>query len=327
LSARGLDVRGLRVQYPRGGRFVDAVAGAELELERGAIHALAGESGCGKSSLALALLGLVRAPGRIAAGRLDCEGRVFELADERAAAPLRGRVVGLLLQESALALDPLQAVERQIAAGLARIDPRAEGEARTARAAALLARVGFDEPAAVLPRFPHELSGGMRQRVQLACALALEPRFLVADEPTASLDALLARRILELLADLAARDGLGVLLVTHDLAAAAQVAGRLSVMYAGSVVESGPAREMLLAPRHPYTQALVRASAAREPFDAPLESLAGRAPRPGELPVGCAFAPRCPLVLDACRTAAPPLLDDAPGRTLACPPQAQGART
>jgi peptide/nickel transport system ATP-binding protein len=327
LSARGLDVRGLRVQYPRGGGFVDAVAGVDLVLERGAIHALAGESGCGKSSLALALLGLVRAPGRIAAGRLDCEGRVFELADGRAAAPLGGRVVGLLLQESALALDPLQSVERQITAGLARIDPRAEREARTARAAALLARVGFETPAAVLPRFPHELSGGMRQRVQLACALALEPRFLVADEPTASLDALLARRILELLADLAARDGLGVLLVTHDLAAAAQVAGPLSVMYAGSVVESGPAREVLLAPRHPYTQALVRASAAREPIDAPLVSLAGRAPRPGELPAGCAFAPRCPLVLDACRTAAPPLVADAPGRALACPPQAQGART
>lgn len=329
MSARGLEVRGLRVQYPRGGRFVDAVAGVDLEVARGSIHALAGESGCGKSSLALALLGLVRAPGRASAGRVDCEGEAVELGGGRAAARLRGRVVGLLLQESALALDPLQSVERQIGDGLRRASSGVARDERRARTIALLARVGFEDPAALLARFPHELSGGMRQRVQLACALALEPRFLVADEPTASLDALLSRRILELLRDLADRDGLGVLLVTHDLAAAAQVAQHLSVMYAGVVVESGPAREVLLAPRHPYTEALVRASAAREPFDAPLEGLAGRAPRPGELPAGCAFAPRCGFALDSCRAAAPPLveLEVAPARQLACPPRAREVRS
>ncbi len=338
MSASGLEVRGLRVQYPRDGRFVDAVAGVELEIARGSIHALAGESGCGKSSLALALLGLVRAPGRVSAGRVDCEGEAFELGRDlgrgNAAAALRGRAVGLLLQESALALDPLQSVERQIGDGLRRVSPGAARDELRARTLALLERVGFEDPAPLLARFPHELSGGMRQRVQLACALALGPRFLVADEPTASLDARLSRRILELLRDLAAREGLGVLLVTHDLAAAAQVAQHLSVMYAGAVVESGPARELLLAPRHPYTEALVRASAAREPFDAPLESLAGRAPRPGELPAGCAFAPRCAFALATCRTSAPPLVElelelgvgVAPARQLACPPRAREVR-
>jgi len=322
VTGEALVVRGLCVEYPRRGKLVRAVDGVDLELTRGEIHALAGESGSGKSSLGLALLGLVRSPGRTTAGRMHCAGREADLSDPRSVVELRGRVIALLLQESKLALDPLQTVERQILDGLRRVHG---ADASSARAEELLARVGFEAPHAVLRRFPHELSGGMRQRAQLAAALALEPRYLVADEPTASLDAVLARQVLELLSELCRRDGLGVLLVTHDLAAAASVADRLSVMYAGAVVESGAARDVLLAPRHPYTAALVDSVAAREPFDRPLAALPGRPPEPGEFIAGCAFSPRCGIVEPSCGVSRPQLRECGPGRVLACPPRARGA--
>ncbi len=313
-----LEVRGLRVSYRERGEWADAVDGVDLRLERGRVHTVLGESGCGKSSLALALLGLVRAGGRLSASALSLEGSELRFDDARALAQLRGRGVGLVLQESAQALDPRLRVEQLLTAGLAvAAVPAAE---RRARAAALLSRVGFEAPQDVLQRFPHELSGGMRQRVQFAWALSTAPRYLVADEPTASLDALLARRVVELLASLAERDRLGVLVVTHDLAAAAEFGGSASVMYAGRVVERGPVRELLLAPRHPYTAALVRAAPAREPFEVALEGLPGRAPLPRERTEGCAFAPRCALARAECRSVRPVLVRQSDGRELACPP-------
>ncbi len=312
----------LRVSYRERGVWAHAVDGVDVELERGRVHAVIGESGCGKSSLALALLGLVRAGGRVSSSSARLDARELRLDDPRDLAQLRGRGVGLVLQESAQALDPRLGVEQLLADGLARAGAPAS-ELR-ARASALLERVGFEAPQDVLARFPHELSGGMRQRVQLAAALSTAPRYLVADEPTASLDTLLARRIVELLRSLAEREGLGVLVVTHDLAAAAEFGGGASVMYAGSVVERGAVRELLLAPRHPYTQALVRAAPTREPFDAPLAGLPGRAPQLLERPAGCAFAPRCSLARAECRNARPALVRQSDGRELACPPAAEG---
>lgn len=319
--SEALEVRGLRVSYATRSGWRSAVAGVDLRLERGAAHSVVGESGCGKSSLALALLGLVRAGGKLSAASYTLDGREWSL--ERAATldELRGRRVGLLLQESAQALDPRLSVERQLREALG---VGGEGAGRE-RALELLARVGFEAPGELLARLPHELSGGMRQRVQLACALATGPSYLIADEPTASLDALLARRILALLASLVARERLGVLMVTHDLAAAAELGGSFSVMYAGTVVERGPVRELLLAPRHPYTEALIAACAAREPFDEPLRGLPGAAPQGVLERDGCAFAERCALARDACRSERPALLTLAPGRDLACPPRARGA--
>ena len=319
--SEALEVRGLRVSYATRSGWRAAVAGVDLRLERGAAHSIVGESGCGKSSLALALLGLVRTGGRLEAASYTLDGRAWSLERAETLHELRGRRVGLLLQDSAQALDPRLSVERQLreALGAAR-----EGAARE-RAVELLARVGFDAPGDLLARLPHELSGGMRQRVQLACALATGPSYLIADEPTASLDALLARRIVTLLASLVERERLGVLMVTHDLAAAAELGGALSVMYAGTVVERGPVRELLLAPRHPYTEALIAACAAREPFDEPLRGLPGAAPQGALERDGCAFAARCALARDACRSARPALLALFPGRELACPPRAEGA--
>jgi oligopeptide/dipeptide ABC transporter ATP-binding protein len=317
--SEALEVRRLRVSYATRAGSRGAVAGVDLRLERGAAHSIVGESGCGKSSLALALLGLVRPGGQLAADSYTLDGRAWSLERARDWSELRGRRVGLLLQESAQALDPRLSVERQLREALG-----AAGAGRE-RSLELLARVGFDAPGELLARLPHELSGGMRQRVQLACALATGPSYLIADEPTASLDALLARRILTLLASLVERERLGVLMVTHDLAAAAELGGALSVMYAGTVVERGPVREVLLAPRHPYTEALIAACAAREPFDEPLRGLPGAAPQGAAERDGCAFAARCALARDACRSARPALLPLSPGRELACPPRATGA--
>ncbi len=316
-----LEFRGLRVSYRERGAWAQAVDGVDVRVERGRTHVVVGESGCGKSSLALALLGLVRAGGRVSASSARIDGRELRLDDARDLEQLRGRGVGLVLQESAQALDPRMRVERLLVDGLVRAEvPAAE---RRARACALLERVGFEAPQDVLARFPHELSGGMRQRVQLASALSTSPRYLVADEPTASLDALLARRVVELLRSLVEREGLGLLVVTHDLAAAAEFGGDMSVMYAGRVVERGPARALLLAPRHPYTEALVRAAPTREPFDTRLEGLPGRAPSPLERPSGCAFAPRCALARPECLRQPPPLASSPAGRELACPPRAE----
>ncbi|MBL8801154.1 MAG: ABC transporter ATP-binding protein [Planctomycetes bacterium] len=319
--SEALEVRGLRVSYATRSGWRGAVAGVDLRLERGAAHSIVGESGCGKSSLALALLGLVRTGGRREAASYTLDGRAWSLERPETLRELRGRRVGLLLQESAQALDPRLSVERHLRAALG---AAREGAGRE-RVLELLARVGFDAPVDLLARLPHELSGGMRQRVQLACALATGPSYLIADEPTASLDALLARRIVTLLASLVERERLGVLMVTHDLAAAAELGGALSVMYAGTVVERGPARELLLAPRHPYTEALIAACAAREPFDEPLRGLPGAAPQGALERDGCAFAARCPLARGACRSSRPTLLKLAPGRELACPPRAEGA--
>jgi len=319
--SEALEVRELRVSYATRAGWRSAVAGVDLHLARGAAHSIVGESGCGKSSLALALLGLVRSGGRLGAASYTLDGRAWPLERGEALRELRGRRIGLLLQESALALDPRLSVERQLRESL--------GAARESggreRVLELLARVGFETPSEVLARLPHELSGGMRQRVQLACALAPGPSYLIADEPTASLDALLARRIVGLLASLVERERLGVLMVTHDLAAAAELGGQLSVMYAGAVVERGPVRELLLAPRHPYTEALIAACAAREPFDEPLHALPGAAPLAGDVRDACAFAARCALVRAACRSTRPALLELSAGRALACPPRADGA--
>lgn len=314
--SEALEVRGLRVSYPTRSGWRGAVAGVDLRLERATAHSIVGESGCGKSSLALALLGLVRSGGTLAAASYTLDGRAWPLERAEALSELRGRRVGLLLQESALALDPRLSVERHLREAL--------GAAGRERALELLARVGFEAPHELLARLPHELSGGMRQRVQLACALAPGPSYLIADEPTASLDALLARRIVTLLRSLVERERLGVLMVTHDLAAAAELGGELSVMYAGTVVERGPVRELLLAPRHPYSEALVGACAAREPFDEPLRGLPGAAPADNEARDACAFAARCAAAREDCRTRRPALLALSPGRALACPPRAEG---
>lgn len=272
------------------------VDGLSLRLERGRVHALVGESGSGKTLSMLALLELLPAGLSATAARLSIEGA--EVAwGTRAHAALRGRTLAMMLQDPASALDPVMRVGRQIDEVLETV------AAKPARRDELLRAVGFPEPLAVAARYPHQLSGGMRQRALLAACLAAGPKVLVADEPTTALDAALRGGVLALLRDLAVKQGLGVLVITHDLDAARAIADEVTVLYAGRVVEQGPARRGLTTPRHPYTAALLAARPSGAGLPVPIP---GTIPPPGQWPVGCRFRPRCPRASAACE-GQPPL--------------------
>ena len=318
MSAPLLRVRGLEVEHEGGAR---ALRGVDLELERGRCLALVGESGSGKSSLALALLRLLPAGARLRAQALELEGRDLRSLSSPELDALRGTRVGLVLQDSGSALDPLQDVGAQVGEAWRLCEGLGRAAAR-ARAIELLGRVGLPEPAALLARFPHELSGGQRQRVALAMALARRPALLVADEPTTALDALVQARLLALMRELVEREGLGLLWITHDLGVVAQVSDETAVLYAGRIVERGPTADVLRAPAHPYTAALVAAHPARTaPGELP-RPIPGRPVDAAAVPSGCAFHPRCAIAQPECARDVPalvPLAGASGGRAAACP--------
>ncbi|WP_198369717.1 ABC transporter ATP-binding protein [Roseomonas rosulenta] len=294
----------------RAARSVQAVAELDLALNRGAALGIVGESGCGKSTLARLLLRLIP----LSAGRITFDGQDITGLDEAAMRPLRRRMQ-LIHQNPSAALDPRLTAEDAVAEPI-RIQGLAAGRALRDRVAALLSEVGL--PPAFLHRFPHELSGGQKQRVCIARALALEPDLLVLDEPTSALDVSVQAQILDVLDGLRARRGLAYLFISHNLAVVRQVCERVAVMYLGRIVEEGTAAEVLGAPRHPYTRALLgsvpRLEAHRIAPAAP-----GEPPNPASPPPGCAFHPRCPIAVPACREAMPPLGTLADGHRLRCP--------
>ena len=289
---------------------VRAVAELDLTLDRGAALGLVGERGCGKSTLARLLLRLIP----LSDGRITFDGRDITDLDESAMRPLRRRMQ-LIHQNPAAALDPRLTAEDAVAEPL-RIHGVLSGRALRDRVAALLAEVGL--PSAFLHRFPHELSGGQKQRVCIARALALEPDLLVLDEPTSALDVSVQAQILDVLEALRARRGLAYLFISHNLAVVRQVCERVAVMYLGRIVEEGSAAEVLSAPRHPYTRALLesvpRLGAQAAPAAAP-----GEPPNPASPPPGCAFHPRCALAVAACRAPMPPPVTLGDGHRLRCP--------
>ncbi|MEU2425889.1 ABC transporter ATP-binding protein [Streptomyces sp. NPDC007851] len=313
-----LGAEGLRVEFSgrHGAPGVRAVDGVELGIRAGEIVALVGESGCGKTTLARSLLGLVRP----AAGRITFAGRPLEYSS-RALKAYRRRVQ-LVLQDPTGSLNPRHTVYDAVAEGL-RIHGRT-GDERAAVAAAL-AHAGLRPPERFFLRYPHQLSGGQRQRVVIAGALVLEPELIVADEPVASLDSSVRGEILALLLRLRADLGLAALVVTHDLGLAWNIADRVAVMYLGRIVETGDVEQVLTAPRHPYTQALlsVLPEAPGEPV-----VLTGEPPDPSRIPAGCRFHARCQIlangtaaragVADACRTQDPEILDGTTDRQVAC---------
>ena len=284
--------------------------GVDLDLEAGTVTALVGESGAGKSLTGLALLGLVPGPARLEAGEVVLEGRLVSGLPPRGARAVRGARIALVPQDPAAALDPVIRVGAQVAEVLRVHRGLGRAEARAAAAGAL-AEVGVTRD-----DHPHRLSGGQRQRALIAMALAPGPAVLIADEPTASLDPSVQVGVLDLIAT--RRDaGLAVLLISHDLGSVARLAGRVAVMYAGRIVEEGPARTVLSAPRHPYTAGLLALAPRMSGPVAARVPLPGSPPAPGDVPDGCAFAPRCAARRDAC--AAPqPLRAAGPGRRVAC---------
>jgi oligopeptide transport system ATP-binding protein len=298
-----LQVEDLAVEFATADGPVQAVAGVSLEVRGGECLAVVGESGSGKTQLLLACLGLLTGNGR-ASGSVRFEGQELLGAGEPVLDAVRGAKLALLSQDPLSALTPHLRIETQLVEGLLERGLARPDEAR-GRALAALREVGIAEPEARLRQYPHELSGGMRQRAALAMALMCGPRLLFADEPTTALDVSVQARILALLARVRDR-GVGILIITHDLGVVAGLADRVAVMYAGRIVEQAPAATLFAAPSHPYTHALLAAvPRLHGPADSRLASIAGQPPRPGEAVAGCAFAPRCPRADARCRRERP----------------------
>jgi oligopeptide/dipeptide ABC transporter ATP-binding protein len=296
-----LEVEGLVTTFPAatpGGR-VPVVDRVDLSVARGEVLALVGESGCGKTMTALSLVRLVPRPGRIEAGRVRLAGRALDGLDRAGWRRVRGGEIAMIFQEPATSLNPVQTVGSQVMEAVRLHDRVSRAEARR-RALALFERAGIPDPAARLDAFPHQLSGGLKQRAMIAMALAARPRLLVADEPTTALDVTIQAQILDLLRELGRELGMAVLLITHDLGVVNELADRVAVMYAGRIVEEGPRAAVLGAPRHPYTEGLLRSLPARARRGERLVEIPGAVPPPEAWAVGCRFAPRCPRAFEPC---------------------------
>jgi oligopeptide/dipeptide ABC transporter ATP-binding protein len=295
---------------------VRAVERVSFRLNEGETLALVGESGCGKSVTALSLARLVpQPPGRYVTGQVLYQGRDVLAMDDAALRDLRGNEISYVFQEPSTSLNPVFRVGYQIREALRLHRPGNHDSAEVNR---LLDMVGIPDPARRARAYPHELSGGMQQRVMVAMALACRPRVLVADEPTTALDVTIQAQILDLLRELQGELRMAVLLITHNLGLVADVAHRVHVMYAGRIVESGAAPEVLEAPRHPYTRALLAAVPRLEGTEGRLEGIPGSVPNPARLPIGCKFHPRCPLQQPRCLEEEPVAEDASSGHWLKC---------
>jgi len=305
-------VRGLRV---RAGRAT-VLRGIDLDIANGRITGVVGESGSGKSTLAYALLRLLP-DGMVATGHVDVGGVDLLALSERDMQAWRGVRIAMVFQDPMGALNPLFTVGAQLADVVRRRDPGLPRGDALARAAAMLGRVGLPDPASLLASYPHELSGGMRQRVVIAMALLVRPDLLIADEPTTALDATVEAQVAALFQDLR-RDLAGsVLFISHHLGLVAQLCDELVVMYAGTIVETGPVEAVLARPLHPYTRALLACEIDAAP-DGRFKTIPGEVPDPAAPLPGCVFAPRCPDAMAACHAAVPPLEPKRPGRSAAC---------
>jgi peptide/nickel transport system ATP-binding protein len=293
-----LDVQRLSTVFDVGGRLLPAVDDVSFEVRQGETLGLVGESGCGKSMIAFSILRLVQSPGRIAGGRVLFNGRNLLTLPERDMRKVRGAGISLIFQEPMTALNPVFTVGDQIAEAMIVHGLATKAEARR-RTVELLAAVRVPEPARRAHDYPHQLSGGMRQRVLIAMALACRPSLVIADEPTTALDVTIQAEILDLLAEMRAAFTLSILLISHDLGVIAGSADRVAVMYAGRIVEQGPVRDVFRAPAHPYTKALL-ASIPGGKAGRRLNAIEGTVPPLADLPTGCAFAPRCREVMTAC---------------------------
>ncbi|MGN6446052.1 dipeptide/oligopeptide/nickel ABC transporter permease/ATP-binding protein [Amnibacterium sp.] len=310
-----LAVRGLRVGFGEPGRETVVVDGVDLDVEPGEVVGLVGESGSGKTVTALALLGLLGANGRILAGSVRFAGEELVGLSSRRLREIRGAGIAMISQEPMVSLDPSFRIGSQIAEA-ARAHRRLSRRETKARVAELLRAVRLDP--AVARRYPHEVSGGMAQRVAIAIALAGEPRLLIADEPTTALDVTVQAEILDLLRGLQERTGMAVVLVSHDWGVIADLCTRAVVMYAGEVVETASVRETFTAPRHPYTLALLRSNPHGTRPGEPLPTIGGVVPSPRDWPVGCRFAARCAFATDTCRSGPIPVLSVGDDRTSRC---------
>jgi len=311
-----LSIEDMNVEFPttRGG--VKAVTGLSFSLRAGETLAIVGESGCGKSTAAMSILGLLamKSPCRVS-GRVLFEGHDLMKLSQRQMRAVRGNGISMIFQDPMMALNPVFTIGWQIAESL-KLHLRLSPAAVRRRAVELLDLVGIPSPSERYDQYPHNLSGGMRQRVMIAMALACEPKVLIADEPTTALDVTIQAQVLALINRLKAEMGMAVLLITHDLGVVWEVADRVSVMYAGRKVEEAAVDDLFAAPAHPYTQGLLKAASWQNDSSGRLPEIGGAVPSPLSMPPGCSFAPRCSRATPQCALAAPPLVGNA--RQFAC---------
>jgi peptide/nickel transport system ATP-binding protein len=317
-----LDVRGLKTYFFTRDGVVRAVDGVSFSIVRGETLAIVGESGCGKSVTSLSILRLIASPpGRTVEGSVVFEGRNLLELSEAEMRKVRGDAISMIFQEPMTSLNPVLTIGRQIAEVLI-LHRSLSREDAMRSAVEMLRLVKIPEPERRVGEYPHQLSGGMRQRVMIAMALACEPRLLIADEPTTALDVTIQAQILDLMRELKARTGAAIMLITHDLGVVAEMAQRVVVMYAGRKVEEGPVEALFANPRHPYTRGLLdsipKLGAASRGAGTRLTEIAGTVPSLSESIVGCAFAPRCAYATVRCQNEYPPFEEKIPGHGAAC---------
>jgi len=313
-----LEVRDLVVEFPTPRGVVHAVDGPSFEVESGEIVALVGESGCGKSATALAILRLIAAPGRIVSGEVLLEGRDLLKLPEAEMQTVRGQHAAMVFQEPMSSLNPVQRIGAQVAEPLTQ-HRHADARGAWQRAAELLRRVNIPAPEVRLRDYPHHFSGGMRQRVMMAMAMACGPRLLVADEPTTALDVTVQAQVLELLQARVREHRTGLLLITHNLGVVARYADRVNVMYGGRIVESAPADDLYDQPLHPYTIGLLASVPRLDlPMTQRLQPIEGQPYDALRRPRGCTFHPRCPHAMARCREEVPPVTTSSTGHRVAC---------
>ena len=301
-----LEVRHLRVEFPTRRGTLLAIDDISFDIAPGEVLGVVGESGAGKSLTGAAIIGLLEPPGRIAAGEVRLEGqRIDNLPYEQMRA-IRGRKIGAIFQDPLTSLNPLYTVGRQLTETI-QTHLGVSGEEARARAIRLLQETGIPAAEARIDQYPHQFSGGMRQRVVIALALAAEPKLIVADEPTTALDVSIQAQIIALLKRLCREHGAAVMLVTHDMGVIAETCDRVAVMYAGRIVEVGPVHDVIHAPAHPYTAGLMGSIPSMDGERERLLQIEGAMPRLTSIPPGCAFHPRCPQAIDRCRLERPEL--------------------
>ncbi len=319
-----LEVRDLRVEFPTRRGTLTAVDGVSFAIAPGEVLGVVGESGAGKSLTGAAIIGLLEPPGRIAAGEIRLDGMRIDNLPHEAMRRIRGRRIGAIFQDPLTSLDPLYSIGRQLVETIRTHLDMGDAAARR-RAIELLGEVGIPAAGQRIDQYPHQFSGGMRQRVVIALAIAAQPQLIIADEPTTALDVSIQAQIIALLKRLCRDHGTAVMLVTHDMGVIAETADRVAVMYAGRIAEIGPVAGVIRAPRHPYTIGLMGSIPSLVGEREHLLQIDGTMPRLNAIPTGCAFHPRCERVFDRCQRERPDLLDAGASRA-ACWLYASGSR-
>ncbi|MDB5085969.1 MAG: peptide transporter atpase [Bacilli bacterium] len=311
-----LQVEHLSVSFKQGQHESQAVNGISLDLEPHQTLGVIGESGSGKSVMLKSLMGLTRSPKTRISGKINFDGRELTGLEENEFSSVRGKEISMVFQDAMTALDPVFPVGDQLVETIRRHQHLSKKDALE-KAVELLAKVGIASPRSRLDQYPHQMSGGMRQRVMIAIAIACQPKLLLADEPTTALDVTIQAQVLSLIKELQKESGMGIIFVSHDIGAVASIVDEIAVMYAGRIVERGSVQQIIHQPSHPYTQALLAANVTLG-MKGRLRAIQGQPPRPDRLPYGCAFAPRCQFAVDSCNGMSPKLTTIEQGHDVAC---------